>query len=171
MSPKYGNLAESMCKENLSLAYVEAVAATAGCVTSRERPDVGLDIRIRQESDVHRYSEAEVVVQVKSTKNERWADDGLVFQLPVKNYNDLRNPKVHTPRILVVMIVPEDRESWLGYPSDLTELRKYAFWVSLRGRPETTNVRTQRVALPREQRFTVDALCTILEAAGAGRHV
>lgn len=162
----YGNLSENLCKEKLSLAYVEAVAAVAGCVTAREDPDIGVDISIRQSGSFDLYTDARLDIQAKSTASPQWAVDSLAYDLRKKNYDDLRDPQVYVPRILVVLIVPAEREQWIVHSEDLTELRNNAYWASLRGDPESDNENTQRVFLPSAQRFTVEALCDMLTAVG-----
>lgn len=43
-----------------------------------------------------------------------------------------------------------------------------AYWVSLRGMPETQNATTVSIELPRSNQFTVEALSTMIHWFGEG---
>jgi hypothetical protein len=65
----------------------------------------------------------------------------LPFDLSLKNYDDLRDPEVHTARILVVVCVPDDVPEWLHEQPEATAMRRCAYWCSLRGQPASPNAR------------------------------
>src|SRR6266496_1205713 len=75
-------------KERLSIAYVTAVAARAGCQISKLEIDKqSIDATVRPVSG----RKVLIDLQLKATSVERIKDGSLVFELPVKNYDDLRD--------------------------------------------------------------------------------
>ena len=85
----------------------------------------------------------------------------------IKNYRDLIiNSQV--PRLLVVVLVPENLENWLQQSEDEMCMRYGAYWVSLRGQPERLNTANVTVELPRSNQFTVEALKSIMQRLSQG---
>ena len=84
-------------KEQLSLAFVKAIAANAGIIMKEYKVDYGLDggfcdVDIYEDSEGHkRYYETGFGIdfQLKSTTNIRLERGFLVYDLEAKNYNDL----------------------------------------------------------------------------------
>jgi hypothetical protein len=68
------------------------------------------------------------------------------------------------PRILVVVLVPENLVDWLVQSEDELSMRHCGYWVSLRGQPETVNATTVTVELPRSNQFTVEAVVSMWRA-------
>jgi hypothetical protein len=99
-------------------------------------------------------------------------DDGrgpkLSYDVKKKNYDDLRDPNVHVPRVLVFCCVPADVGEWLHETPEATAMRRCTYWLSLRGMPATENAATCRVQIPRTQLFNVAALHGIMERIGTG---
>src|SRR5208282_238561 len=96
--------------------------------------------------------------QLKCTSMNEIDDVNIRFPLKLKNYDDLRNELVMIPRLLVVVVVPESVDDWIEHEEEGLTLRRCGYWLSLRGRSETTNETTVTVRLPRTNRLTVDAL-------------
>lgn len=163
MKPLSTNDVES----ELSYAYLHAVASAAGAgcsVTSRHEDNAGVDAQIvgwgpfpgggyRKEVDLK--------VQLKATTaTPSKASDCLSYFIKeTYRYNDLRSDAFATPRILVVLFLPGTNErDWITQSHDALSLHRCAYWVSLRGAPESTNKSGQTVYLPCSQRFDVDGL-------------
>lgn len=89
------------------------------------------------------------------------------YPLNLKNYNDLRINAL-VPRILVVVIVPENLADWLVQSEDELSMRHGAYWVSLRGQPETPNARAVTVELPPRNQFTVEAVVSMFHRISNG---
>jgi hypothetical protein len=85
------------------------------------------------------------------------------YPLNLKNYNDLRINAL-VPRILVVVLVPENLADWLVQSEDELLMRHCGYWVSLRGLPETPNATTVTVELRRSNQFTVEAVVSMWRA-------
>jgi hypothetical protein len=47
--------------------------------------------------------------------------------MEVKTYDDLRDPGVGCPRILVLLVMPEDESAWTEQSEDHLLIRKCAF--------------------------------------------
>ena len=92
----------------------------------------------------------------------------LRYDLEAKAYEDLRDPNVRSPRILVLVVVPGDEVQWLGQSDDHLLIRHCAYWLSLVGRPPTTAKKTVRVAVPRANVFSVPALQGIVQRVQRG---
>jgi hypothetical protein len=112
-----------------------------------------------------------VELQLKCTARPALAaDEGhLPYSLKLKNYEDLR-ARTAVPRLLVVMCVPEATDAWFVAEDDRAILRHAAYWVSLRGQPETANGSSVTVQVPRVQRFDPPALMALMarvQEAGA----
>ena len=101
-------LTPSKQKEAFSEVYVQTIVAGAGYITASESKDLnGVDIQIRA-GDPMRPS---LDLQLKATSNLTTAHDGLL-RFRLKNFDRLREP-TQTPRILVVLDLPEDEKLWL----------------------------------------------------------
>src|SRR5207237_627612 len=87
-------------------------------------------------------------LQLKSTTRANLGDTQLLYDLPVVNYEDLREADPPTPRLLVVLVLPDDETRWLSQSPEELILRHCTYWVSLVGFPTTTSHTTVRVAIP-----------------------
>jgi len=156
---------ENEQKQQLSVAYVHAVAAMAGYRCQVQTPDEdSVDVTICATGHVHATSIArspKLDVQLKATSSILPEQDFFSFQLGLKNYNDLRGDSL-VPKILVVLILPKGRGQWLETSEECMISRHGAYWTSLTGCPETQNTRSVSVRMPRTQRFTVDQLHNLM---------
>ena len=152
-------------KEALSLVYVRAITAGAGYSTTK--PDFdrdSVDLLIRAGGDMRPGLD----LQLKATTVLGAPKDGTFgFRLNVKNYNDLRL-ETQTPRLLVVLDLPENEENWMTITPKKLILRRCAYWVSLRGLEETTNQSNIKVRIPESNLFTVNALRSLMEQSREG---
>ena len=158
-------MTENEKKQQLSIAYVQAVAARAGFACDRPSvDDDSVDVVIGASGSVHDKAvirSPRIELQLKATAQDELNNGHLAFPLPVKNYDDLRGDTL-VPRLLVVLQLPEDSNRWLEQTEDQMISRRCAFWLSLRGEPETGNSKTVTVHLPRGNCFTVDALQSLM---------
>jgi hypothetical protein len=148
-------------KQQLSVAYVHAVAARAGYTCQVQTVDEdSVDVLIGargygHDQDVVRSPRIEV--QLKATSSLRLGATHLSFRLKRKNYDELR-VKTLIPRLLLVLLLPENPAEWLETNEECMISRRCAYWLSLLGMPETSNTSTISVRLPRSQRFDVEQL-------------
>jgi Domain of unknown function (DUF4365) len=93
--------------------------------------------------------------------------DHLAYPLSRKNYDDLRIETL-TPRLLFVVLIPDDEADWLSHSENELALRYCGYWRSLRGMPQVDNEQSVTVHLPRAQQFTVDQLKELMARAALG---
>jgi hypothetical protein len=68
----------------------------------------------------------------------------------------------------VIVLVPERVTDWIKQTEEELCLRYCAYWVSLRGMPDTTNTTNVTIEIPRSNQFTPDALQTIMQRISFG---
>jgi hypothetical protein len=157
-------------KQQLSVAYLHAVASAAGFVC--QTPDVdddSIDRTVVARGWLHAKSvlrSPKIDVQLKSTTREplRAGEESFVFRLNKKNYDELRH-RAMVPRLLVVMLLPHDPVEWLEQDDDRMLTRYAAYYVSLAGRPASVHRGKVPVELPRKNLFIVANLRRLMVQA------
>jgi hypothetical protein len=153
-------------QELLCRAWILAVAARCGLGINFRELDYGIDITLHSIS--RRGSRAvesgfKLDIQAKSTSLLNLSSSDVVYDLEVKAYNDLRETEVGCPRILVLLLLPDEEHDWTTHTEEQMILRQAAYWISLRGMPLRDNLRSVRVTLPRSQLLTPTALTSIMD--------
>ena len=138
-------LSENDIKEELSYAYVHAVAARAGfsCeLIRKDRDSVDLHVCARGQLDPESsVSSPAIALQVKASVIDPLPDGSFDFRLTMKNYDDLRRRSL-VPRILVVLAMPSDPADWLRLSEDELVLKRCAYYpCSARPTPRTKSTR------------------------------
>jgi hypothetical protein len=152
-------------QEALCRAYVRAVAAQAGVICGKPESDYGVDlclrvVRIRGRRHLDRGGQIDL--QLKSTMLAIEEDTEIKYDLDVTTYDDLREEMDNCPRILVLLVLPDDESKWLEQSPEQLLLRRCVYWLSLTGRPPTKSTSTVRIAIPRANVFSVDAVRLLL---------
>ncbi len=159
---------ENEQKQQLSIAYVHAVASRAGYTCQATLVDIdSVDVVIGARGLIHSQAvmrSPRLEIQLKATSQECLREDRLVFPLPVKNYNELKEATM-IPRLLVVLLLPSNPAEWLEHSEDCLITRRCAYWTSLRGMGDTENTDTVTVYPPRINLFNVEGLRGLLERA------
>jgi len=152
-------------KEQLSLVYVKALAARVGFATSKPSPDRdSIDLRLHDDGP----RRPALDLQLKATATLRAPKEGhFSFPLSIKNYKDLRCP-TQTPRLLVVLELPQDESRWLMVTPEELILRRRAYWMSLQGQGEVSNKETVTIHLPVGNVLNVKTLKTLMERSRKG---
>jgi hypothetical protein len=169
-------LTENDIKAELSYAYLHAVVSRAGCVavwTDRHTDGTGVDAVVRAKQRFAAdsiYTDFTIEVQLKATSNEPIPDERGRFPLPLKidHYNKLRDPDRQSALVLVVLFLPSDPALWLVHSADGLIARRCAYWVGLRGAPESPNRTSQTVYIPSENLFSIEGLRSVLTRASRG---
>lgn len=158
-----------MRKEQFSRAYVQAVAACAGFAWSTPSvDDDSVDMILHQRGGAGTIHSPRVELQLKCKAAPSPADDAFSHAIKLKNYNDLRDERVLVPRILVVVLVPDDPSEWLEHSEAEMAMRRCGYWVTLRGSPPSENLTAQTIQIPREQMFTVQSVQGIMQRISEG---
>ncbi len=161
-------MTENEQKQQLSVAYVHAVAARAGyaCQVTPVDDD-SVDVMIAARGWIHQNAvlrSPRIEVQLKATATDVFKKDHLVFKLPVKNYEDLRQESA-LPRLLVVLVLPKNTGDWLDVNEQQMTLRRCAYWKSLNNLPPTKNKKSVSIQIPRSNLFSADQLQNLMRKA------
>jgi hypothetical protein len=163
-------LPENNIKEGLSCSYLRAVANVAGYPIQFKETDFGIDATITEllERDSGRTFDSgkNLQIQLKSTTlgKIRETDTEIIYDLSNKTYNDLAYKGVLSPRILVLLVMPEERENWLTHNIEMLILKKCAYWTYLYGLPERQNeASTTAVHINKSRTFCPDSLKAIMD--------
>lgn len=166
-------------ESELSYAYLHAVASKAGMAcrqAGRHEDNNGIDAGLTAWAPFENggyLEEIDIKVQLKATVRVP-SDDGThlsYFLRGVSRYDDLRADTVQVARILVVLFLPEDIESWLGHTEDQLALRRCGYWVSLRGAGPATAGSGATVYLPKAQIFSPDSLRQLASQLSRGERL
>lgn len=162
-------------KSEFSVAFIHAVASVAGYafigVPQVDDDSVDLTLGANRQHGTRRKA-PRLDIQAKCTDGDNGGGDALAFRLPLKNYDDLRDEDVHVPRVLLVLCIPKDAKEWLHESPAETAMRRVAYWLSLRSAPDAAvsvaDEPKKTIHVPRVQRFTVEALRSIMTRIGEG---
>ena len=159
-------LTERDQEELLSIAYAHAVAAQAGYVTAAyERDRDGVDMRIQAGGEMRPALE----LQLKATVNLGAVHNDGCFHFPLRRRNyDLLIIRTQTPRLLVVLDLPDEKERWMSITDDELILRHRAYWLNLLNWEETENTDYRTVAIPETNVFDVASLRDLMEQSRNG---
>ena len=147
-------MSPNFMQERLSRSYVEAVVHRAGFRLSYPLvDDHGIDGTIAS----YGGGLNRVDFQLKSTTDYAVRDGEIIYDLRAENYNRLTADD-GLPQVLILYAMPSDDRLWLSQSEDELCLRKCAYWVSLMGKPKSSNVSTRRVRLPLSNVFNEDGL-------------
>jgi hypothetical protein len=162
-------------KQQLSVAYLHAVASAAGYACQQpEVDDDSVDRTLVARGWVHEeatYYSPRIDVQLKSvtrpalTRDERF----FSYELKKKNYDELRQEEPMVPRVLVVLLLPDLPADWVSQRHTQLTIRYAAYYLSLCGMPERTNVKySVTVHVPRKNLLSVDTLRGLMAQASRG---
>jgi len=158
----------SQRKEQFSRSYILAVCAAAGYSTYKpEVDDDSVDLGVSARAFEGNPCRPRIDMQIKCSADDNVRGDTVVFPLKRKNYDDLRLEAEHlcVPRILVVVRVPELEEEWLLQSEDELAMRRCGYWYSLCGLPDTENLSSVTLHIPRSNRFDVENLRALIGRA------
>lgn len=165
-------ITEELCKEQLSKSYVLAVGSMAGFNHGNYDNDFGVDGFFKEvlNRGGRRCTSGNVLdFQLKSTELWKITDGHIVYNLDVKNYNDLvevyNDPSSSSPLILILLCLPRGRESWLSVNNDNFILRNCCYWYNV---DEThlisQNSRTVTVKIPVGNVLTPKSLTDLMDS-------
>ncbi len=160
-------------QEQLSRAYVHAVAAHAGLIFEPATTDYGVDgsIRFIQKREGRRFVCGHSLdVQLKATTNWVFETDDVIYDVEAKTYNDLVdrfNEPRGTPMVLILMCLPKDEVEWLSITTEQLILRHCCFWCRVGG-AKTNNTATQRIRIPRSHRLDQASVGELLDKVKKG---
>lgn len=151
-------------QDDFSGAYLRAVCAITGCAiekTSLDNDKVDYIVSSRLRGSVK--SKPKIDIQAKCELRGLETSDPIPFVMDIETYNNLRDPLVSNPRILVVLFAPKQIEVWATQTDDQLVLRHCAYWISLKGARESDNSTSQTVYLEQRNKFTPEALRMMMQ--------
>jgi hypothetical protein len=166
-------LPQQTVEELLSLAHVQAIAGQAGVSMSYFDLDYGFDgtfrsIRARGSRLVTQG--LAVDFQLKASVKYLVEPEYIVYDLEVKNYNDLIDRRLSSsgiPCILLLKTLPSNRDTWLTASEDSLILGGGCYWAYLDGKL-STNSKTVRIRISRQQLFLPESLQWMLNNVDLG---
>jgi len=168
-------LNENDKKAELSYAYLHAVAAAAGFAcsdTNRHLDGCGVDARvdIRERLDAAAHlTEFSLPIQLKATSAKLPIVEGRIsFPLDVDQYDKLRVTTVSIPKLIVLMTLPEEVESWLNVSAESLVARHCARWTCIQGQPDSANAATVTVRFHLDRVLTPSALRELARRVAIG---
>jgi hypothetical protein len=160
-------LPENALKELLSRGFLRLVASHAGFIVGTDELDFGTDLSL---SHVHAYDEGNeriryarsgftLEVQLKATceRQVERTTDALKYDLRATNYNDIvRRQSGNIPLVLVLFVLPDDRDTWLALAdSELTLRRCGYFWRPSSDDTLVSNSSTKQITIPLSNRLDI----------------
>ncbi|MCI0459610.1 MAG: DUF4365 domain-containing protein [Gemmataceae bacterium] len=166
---------ENEQKQQLSVAYLHAVASAAGYAwqtpaVDDDSVDRVIVARGWVDEDAVHYS-PRIDVQLKSLTRPPLTTGEAFFpyRLKKKNYDDLRHESPMVPRLLVVLVLPEISGDWVSQGHKRLTIRYAAYYLSLCGMPERKDVKYKvTVAIPRKNLLSVNNLRRLMAQASRG---
>ena len=133
-------------QEQLSKACLQVLVFSVGYNLTQPMADTyGIDGAIIAPAEL---GVKQVDYQLKATTRYEIRGSDLAYDLRVEDYNRLILAD-GASRVLLLYTMPADPDQWLAQSEDETCLRHCLYWLSLRGRPVSTNAATERVYVPR----------------------
>ena len=165
-------ITEQLCKEQLSKSYVLAVGSMAGFNHGNYEYDYGVDgffKEVLNRGGRRCTSGKSLDFQLKSTEAWHIADNHIVYNLEVKNYNDLvegyNDPSNTSPLVLILLCLPRGRDLWLSVNNDNFILRNCCYWYSVdENHLPSQNRRTVTIKIPIENVLTPEALIDLMDS-------
>jgi hypothetical protein len=162
-------LTEEHCKEDLSRAYIQAVAAIAGVIVSvnSRSHDYGVDGSFHEVSLLNgRRVESGITLdfQLKASTCIDIRDDFVSFKLDADTINLLAarvNNPCATSAILIVLSLPKESQEWLKLSEEELVLKNCCYWSHISSLTNNLYTATQKIS--RDQLFTPKALNNLLE--------
>jgi len=161
-------------REELSKAYVHAVAARCGVKVGSWSQDAGcIDVSIAGSGvlGAGAWSDPQIDLQLKASDDPRHIlrDGRIACSLRHAHHEQLIAPR-SIAKMLVVLILPRDSEQWLTHTPESLILRRCAWWKRMTGEapvlPSAEGFVT--VHLPPTQQFSPQALREIMQRISMG---
>lgn len=155
--------------ELFSKAFVRAIASVAGYMaTPPELDRESVDLQLAGVGAKGTKHSPYLDVQIKCTAEDDLTPGSFSYPLKIKNYDDLRDTELAVPRLLIVVIVPNDIDYWIEVSEAELVLRHCAYWHSLYDACPTTNTTSITVTIDRANVFDVDALNQLMATVAEG---
>jgi hypothetical protein len=144
--------AASWQKEQLSVAFVHAIATRAGYTIGGWKVDKdGVDVTLR-------HGGLLVDMQLKCTCSPTQTQAGYTHSLDTKTYDKLRERDRSAPGYLGLVIAPKDVEEWVRHDPKELMLACHGYWARIQDREDPANGETKSITLPEFQVLDANAM-------------
>lgn len=173
-----GTLVETEKKNQLSLAYLQMVAAAAGFEIAAWNADYnGVDATLRSNVDYENQYGAEIDLQLKCTSHAGHQHAEFIsYPLDRAVYEKLSSPRRFQLGALAVLVIPEDSSTWLDQDEKRLFARGCMYFSPATGwDPIDSDAESKVVRCQRENILTVSGLAHLLKCSSqytiGGPHV
>ena len=157
-------------KEDLSRAFVQAIAAKAGMTVSinGRSHDYGIDGQFHKVSIIHgkfRETGINLDFQAKATINFTNYQDCIKYELDTSTYNMLseRSSRLRaTPAILILLCLPQHADEWFKLSDKELILKNCCYWTRITDQ-KTSNSSSITISIPTKRLLSPDSLTQLLE--------
>jgi hypothetical protein len=168
---------EEKIKELLSEGFLTLIGHRNGYQCSRPPADYGVDLTVSRIGAIERGGKTRFLqtadsidFQLKCTTlhGVEFVENGIKYDLSVKNYNDLVQRRNDSPPLyLFLCVLPHEPEVWLRRGDDLNNLilgGKGYWYLPAVGAAESQNEATFRIEIPNEQQVDIGFLEEVFTA-------
>jgi Domain of unknown function (DUF4365) len=167
-------LTENDIKEELSHAYIHAISTHLGYSCERpgkDRDSIDLIVRARLDDDTMDFTSPCLEFQLKASSSIVQSEGSPIrYDLPVKNYNDLRITHPF-PRLLALFVLPPKKADWINVTAESLSARTCMYWYSLRGLPNIPNENTRSIRIPAKNLLNLSSLKVLMLEAARRREI
>ena len=157
-------LVDSARKEQFSKAFVHAIASASGFTLIKYETDFdGIDIGLSEAHGGTIRTPYQIDAQLKCTSSRIISGSNIVYELDARNYNFLAGI-FSRPRILILVVVPDDHAVWLDGKEDSAKFQYCAYWTSFSGEPKTANTSSKTIHIPRDKIFNTQNLSQMMDS-------
>ncbi len=152
---------ENKQKEEISLAYLQAVCAKVGITVEVHKHDGdGIDGILKKTVRLPdgRPYDPTISFQLKSTRLDCEENESeIYYDLKIKNYNDLRRES-SSKKFLFVHFFPESFDDSLVHSTESLQILRCMYWINGDNFEEIKNNTSVRVKLPKTNVASPDKL-------------
>jgi len=149
-----------------------AVAHRAGFNCALREFDYGIDGTFIEVVDMAGGGKVEsgfkLDFQAKASIRAKRTDGTVKYPLEADAFNRLVAQQGGTPRILILLEMPKNPDSWLKLTDKQLILKRRAWWYSLAGQSPTSNTSSLTIEIPATQRLDAQALTNLMNNVRLG---
>lgn len=167
-------MTDNQKREEISKAYISAVAAQCGCKIGAWSQDDGcLDLTLAR-GGLHGANNVKIDLQLKATnKHERVFDGEIRYSLRKAHYDKLRAEVRQNTHLLVLLLLAENEEHWVSVSPESLQIKRCAYYIDLAGFAAIEgDANSTTVVIPRKNVFTPESLNSLfaMEAREVKKH-
>lgn len=168
-------MTEEHIKEQLSDRFIGILAVNNGFIFEKNTYDSGIDFQLKKTITYkiqngglrHSFDPKYIDIQLKSTteKSIVYENEIIKYDLEVKTYNDLiYRLNECTPLVLILFILPCNKDQWVEINESEIKLRKNAYWyVPPKESEMSDNTSRIRIDIPKSNLLKRDCFSTLYE--------